>query len=131
MVIVDSSVWIDVLNRKLTPQTGWLQRAMTAGNVGLTTLVLTEVLQGIQFKNKFVAAEQLLRSFQVFDGVSESLAVQAARNYRALRAHGYTIRSTVDCLIATFCIQNGHELLHVDSDFNWFEQHLGLNVIHP
>jgi len=42
-----------------------------------------------------------------------------------------TVRKTIDCLIATFCIQEGHELLHNDSDFLGFESFLGLQVVHP
>lgn len=131
MVIVDSSVWIDFLNRRSTPQTAWLHHAIGAGDVGLTTLVLTEVLQGIRFESRFRTTEQLLRTMRIFDTVSESLATQSARNYRALRNLGITVSSTVDCLVATFCVQNGHQLLHSDADFDHFEQHLGLNVVHP
>jgi hypothetical protein len=50
-------------------------------------------------------------------------------NYRTLRARGITIRSTIDCLIATFCIEERHELLHCDSDFDSFKEHLGLAVV--
>ena len=60
-----------------------------------------------------------------------ALAVAAARNYRRLRAAGWTIRRTVDCLIATFCLMEDHELLHNDRDFDPFERALGLRVIHP
>lgn len=35
------------------------------------------------------------------------------------------------CLIATWCIENDHELLHTDSDFDGYEKHLGLRVVHP
>ncbi len=61
----------------------------------------------------------------------EALAVAAANNYRLLRSRGITIRKTIDCLIATFCIAEGHILLHDDRDFDLFEDHLGLQVIHP
>jgi len=37
----------------------------------------------------------------------------------------------VDCLIATFCLMEDHELLHNDRDFDPFERALGLRVIHP
>jgi predicted nucleic acid-binding protein len=59
------------------------------------------------------------------------LAQQSAQNYRTLRKKGITVRKTIDCIIATFCIEENHSLLHRDSDFNGFEKHLGLNVIHP
>lgn len=131
MVIVDSSVWIDLLNRRLTPQTRWLQNPKASGNIGITALVLSEVLQGIRFESRFREAEQYLRAMPVFDGLAVSLAVQSARNYRTLRTLGITVRSTVDCLIATFCLENKHQLLHSDADFDHFERNLGLNVLHP
>ena len=59
------------------------------------------------------------------------MAIAAAQNYRSLRARGHTIRKTIDCLIATFCLREGHALLHRDHDFDPFEEHLGLRVVHP
>jgi len=59
------------------------------------------------------------------------MAILAARNFRRLRQHGRTVRKTIDCLIATFCLHHGHSLLHRDRDFDHFEQVLGLTVIHP
>jgi predicted nucleic acid-binding protein len=131
MVIVDSSVWIDYLNQRHTPQTHWLSASRALGEVGLTTLVLAEVLQGIRNDSRFRQAEQFFRNLPVADSVDYALAVQAASNFRTLRALGVTIRSTVDCLIATFCIETGHQLLHCDSDYDFFERHLNLAVLHP
>jgi len=130
MVIVDSSVWIDFLNRRHTPQTQWLSVSRSLGNVGLTTIVLAEVLQGIRHDSRFRQTEQFFRSLPVVDSYGYALAVQAANNFRTLRALGVTIRSTVDCLIATFCIETGHQLLHCDSDYDFFERHLNLTVLH-
>ena len=59
------------------------------------------------------------------------LAIQSARNYRTLRQKGVTVRKTIDSLIATYCIENDHELLHNDSDFDGYEKYLGLKVVHP
>ena len=59
------------------------------------------------------------------------LAREAARNYRTLRTRRHTVRKTIDCLIATFCIREQHSLLHNDRDFDPFERLLGLSVIHP
>jgi predicted nucleic acid-binding protein len=58
-------------------------------------------------------------------------AIDAARNYRQLRAAGRTTRNTIDLLIATHCIRHQHSLLHRDRDFDAFEDILGLTVIHP
>jgi predicted nucleic acid-binding protein len=131
MIIVDSSVWIDFLNRRATPQTRWLQSTRGMKEIGLTTLVLAEVLHGIRFDSKLRAAEQFFRTMPVFESLAISLSIRSAGNYRALRALGVTVRSTIDCLIATFCIEEGHQLLHSDRDFDAFETHLGLQVLHP
>jgi predicted nucleic acid-binding protein len=56
----------------------------------------------------------------------KTVATQAARNYRTLRAQGVTPRKTIDTIIATWRILNGAQLLHNDRDFKPFAEHLGL-----
>ncbi len=131
MVIIDSSVWIDALNGKITPETIWLRLALDREQVGLTSLILCEVLQGIRHDRRFRETEERLRAFPVFASVTAELAVGAAQNFRSLQRLGVTVRKSIDCLIATFCIAEGHQLLHHDSDFDGFEKHLGLRVVHP
>jgi hypothetical protein len=131
MVIVDTSVWIDYLNDKANPQTLWLNFAIGNIDIGLSSLILCEVLQGFRHENDALNTRDKLLEFSVFETGSLRLAVQSAENYRRLRRKGVTIRSTIDCLIATFCIENDHRLLHKDSDFDSFETHLGLHVLHP
>jgi predicted nucleic acid-binding protein len=63
--------------------------------------------------------------------VNPELALQSARNDRLLRRKGVTVRKTIDSFIATYCIENEHDVLHNDSDFDGYEQHLGLKVVHP
>jgi predicted nucleic acid-binding protein len=131
MVIVDSSVWIDAFNGQITPQTRWLQGGLARGGVGLTSLILCEVLRGFRSDRQFRQTEKQLLTLPVFEEVLAGLAVQAAENFRVLQRRGITVRKTIDCLIATFCIEEGHELLHRDADFQGFESFLGLQVIHP
>jgi predicted nucleic acid-binding protein len=57
------------------------------------------------------------------------IAIQAARNSRALRKLGVTVRKTIDTVIATRCIESRYRLLHSDRDFDPFAQHLGLRVV--
>ena len=131
MVIVDSSVWIDAFNGQNTPQTRWLQGGLVRGGVGLTSLILCEVLRGFRSDQEFRQTQTQLLALPVFEGMSAGLAVQAAENLRVLQRRGITVRKTIDCLIATFCIKEGHELLHRDKDFQGFENFLGLQVVHP
>jgi hypothetical protein len=130
MVIVDSSVWIDALNGKNTLQTRWLRDALVQDGIGLTSVILSEVLRGIRFDQQFRRTRDWLLTLPVFESMPISLAVKAAENFRELQRRGITVRKTVDCFIATFCIQEGYELLHQDSDFSGFEKFLGLQVIH-
>jgi hypothetical protein len=69
--------------------------------------------------------------FQVFSTGGVDLAVASTQNYRSLRKLGFAVRKRVDRLIATFCIEAGHWLLHNDHDFDPFEKHFGLHVICP
>ena len=45
-----------------------------------------------------------------------------------MRRLGVTPRSATDVLIATFCVEEGHELLHNDRDFQFMARHMGLTV---
>lgn len=90
---------------------------------------MAEVLQGARDELHAARIERDLRRNVVVPMVSDTLAVKAAHNYRAMRAAGVTIRKTIDVLIATFCIEWGHDLLHHDHDFDPMEMLLGLSVV--
>lgn len=131
MVIVDTTVWVDYLNGISTPEVEWFDRESERQRLGLLDLTICEVLQGLSTD---AAADQVLRTlrrFEIFDTGGVALAEAAARNYRSLRARGRTVRKTIDCLIATFCLEHSHALLHCDRDFDPFEDELGLQVVHP
>jgi len=131
MVIVDTTVWIDYLTGVRNSETGWLDRELDRQRLGLTDLILCEVLQGIRDDASFVRALREFRRFEIFETGGTELAIAAVRNYRDLRRRGYTVRKTIDCWIATFCIRERHSLLHRDRDFEAFESEMGLVVIRP
>jgi predicted nucleic acid-binding protein len=131
MVIVDTTVWIDYLRGLRNKETEYFDREVGRQRFGLTDLILCETLQGVRDENTFARVLRELRKFEVFETGSQELAVEAARNFGNLRRRGRTVRKTIDCLIATFCLRQGHSLLHRDRDYNYFEDFLGLTVIHP
>jgi predicted nucleic acid-binding protein len=131
MIVVDSSVWIDYFSYDDSLETNWLDLTLGRQTLALTDMILCEVLQGIRYDARFSEVRQELSSLVVFDTGGRDLAIATAQNYRFLRQRGYTVRKTIDCYIATFCISAGHSLLHRDRDFESFEKHLGLRVIHP
>lgn len=131
MVIVDTTVWIDYFGGVKNAESDWLDREIHRQRLGLTDVILCEVLQGIREEASFGRVLREFRRFEVFESGGTELAIAAARNFRMLRQRGYTVRKTIDCWIATFCIQGRHALLHRDRDFDPFELVLGLVVIHP
>jgi hypothetical protein len=131
MVIVDTTVWIDYLRGLRNKETDYFDRELGRKRFGLTDLILCETLQGVGDDNTFTRVLRELRKFEVFETGSQELAIEAARNFRNLRRRGRTVRKTIDCLIATFCLRYGHSLLHRDRNYDYFEHFLGLTVIHP
>jgi predicted nucleic acid-binding protein len=131
VVIVDTTVWVDYLRGERTPETDWLEREAARQRLGLTDLTLCEVLQGVRSDREFDEVLRELLKFELFDTGGERLATAAAQNFRTMRKQGRTVRKTIDCLIASFCILHGHILLHRDSDFRHFEELLGLSVVRP
>lgn len=130
MIVVDSSVWIDYFNGRPTGEADALGSLPTPQLV-IGDLIMTEVLQGFASETDFRGVERVFAAFEFRRMGGREIALAAARNHRALRARGVTPRSTIDTIIATFCIAGGHDLLHCDRDFDPFERHLGLRVLRP
>jgi len=131
MILVDSSVWIDYFRGMPGPETDRLDALLGVEPLATGDLVLTEVLQGFMNDEDFKQGKRLMTSLPVVDLVGKDIAIQAARNYRALRKQGITIRKTIDTLIATCCIETGLSLLYSDRDFDPFVKHLGLMSVLP
>ncbi len=131
MVIVDTTVWVDYFKGVENPETDWLNTELDRQRLGLTDIIFCEVLQGVRDDVVAKQVERRLLTLEVFHTGGVALAREAARNYRALRSRGHTVRKTIDCLIATFCLREQHSLLHRDRDFDPFEKFLDLPVVHP
>lgn len=129
MILVDSSVWIDYFKGVDSRETGILDQLLGSEVLLIGDLILAEVLQGFQTDREFRKAEELLRSLVLVDLVGIEIALKSARNFRRLRSLGVTVRKTIDCVIATSCIESGYRLLHNDRDFDAFQKHLGLKVV--
>ena len=130
MILVDSSVWIDFFNGR---EGGAVERLVElledgAAPLAMADLVLFEVLRGFHHQQDFLAARRTLGALPVLDIGGERNAVNAAEHYRILRGHGVTVRSPVDVLLASYCIEHDHALLHNDRDFDPMEALRGLKV---
>jgi predicted nucleic acid-binding protein len=129
MVLADTSVWIDYFNGVSTWQTDRLDLLLDTEPVALGDLILTEVLQGFRNDTDFRKAQTFLGELPFYELGGYEVCLQAARNYRALRAKGLTIHKTIDVIIATACINWNFELLHNDQNFDAFHKILGLQVV--
>jgi predicted nucleic acid-binding protein len=128
VILVDSSVWIDFFNGRASRETDLLALLLRRRILLTGDLILAEVLQGFRRKEAMDQARRALLSLPCADLVGKEIALASACNYRLLRRQGITARKTVDVIIATFCIRNGHVLLHADRDFEPMAQHLGLRT---
>ena len=126
MILVDSSVWIDYFRGIPTAQCDMLDGLLGVGPAAIGDIILAEVLQGFTTEEDFREALALLSSLPLVTIAGCDIAIQAARNFRGLRARGITVRKTIDTLIATRCIADGHALLYDGRDFDPFVEHLGL-----
>jgi len=114
MILVDTSVWIELLNgrlgSKVSPEE--LLNFATCGPV------VQEVLQGLRQHPASGAFRDALLALPILsDPLPSAAFLSAAEIYRLGRAKGYTIRSSTDCLIAAIAIDNGVPVWHRDRDF--------------
>jgi predicted nucleic acid-binding protein len=128
VIVVDTSVWINHLHNVSTAATRTLDAIVDPRQIVVGDIVMLELLQGARTEELAGRLERLLRRFVVISMLNEAAALKAAGNYRALRRKGVTIRSSIDVVIGTFCIEHGHVLLHDDRDFAPMVQHLGLRL---
>jgi predicted nucleic acid-binding protein len=128
VLVVDSGVWIDFFNGVEDPSAALLQHLLDHGEVRLVVpdLVLFEVLRGFRHESGHRQARQLMQTLDIEETGGADLALAAAQHYRSLRAQGVTVRSSIDVLLASFCIEHDYALLHRDRDFKAFEQLRGL-----
>jgi len=126
VIVVDSSVWIDYFRGKRTVQAECLDGLLGSQPIAVGDLMLTEVLQGFRDDREFDQAVGLFSSLEVIELGGRDVAIRAAAHFRWLRARGVSVRKTIDTMIATRCIVDGHALLFSDRDFEPFVRHLGL-----
>jgi len=129
VIVVDSSVWIDYFNGARTRETDLLDSLLGVQPLMTGDLILTEVLQGFREDADLRQAQQAMGQLTFEPMVGHHIAMASIQNYRRLKSRGITVRKTIDMLIATFCMENGHRLLHSDRDFDAISEHLGLETL--
>ena len=132
MIVVDTTVWIDFFGAKGSPFDLHLTRLIEQGeSLGLTDLVYCEVLQGIRDETDFVRVRSILQSYPILRMRGLNLFEHAASIYRDCRRGGFTIRKTIDCLMAATCLENDVHLYHNDRDFDVIARVRDLQIHRP
>jgi len=133
VILVDSSVWIDYFrgarNRPVEQLLAWLREGKATIDLGVADLVVFEVVRGFASPKEQKRAKDLLMALDIVEIGGLANALLAAEHYSALRAQGYTVRSPIDVLLASYCITHGHMLLHRDADFDVMAALRGLRVV--
>ena len=116
MVLVDTSVWIETFRAGAK----WrLEDVVDLDEVAICPPIVQEILQGLRDERAFSSARVALLSLPMVESpMPAAVFVQAAELFRAARRAGLTVRSSVDCLIATCALRHGLVVLHRDRDFD-------------
>ena len=128
MILVDTSIWVELLNGRL----GIKLREEELFNFATCGPVVQEVLQGLR---DHPAAASFRETFLALPVLGDPLPVNifqaAAGIYRQGRNKGFTIRSSVDCLIAAIAIEYQTPVWHKDRDFNMLARFTTLQIYNP
>lgn len=118
MILVDSTVWIDLLRNRESIPVSQLRKLLDAGEATVAPVIVQEVLQGAADATGFGKLYKYFGAMPM-SGVNNAieLHVYAARLYARARWQGITPRSPHDCLIAATAVEEGVPLLHDDRDF--------------
>jgi len=116
MILVDTSVWIEIFRDKTGNIVKAFQKTIGAENYVLSRFNQLELLQGAKDQKEWELLEDYL-STQYYLEASKDTWPEAARIYFELRRKGFTISSPVDCCIAQIALEHGAFLLHRDKDF--------------
>lgn len=116
-ILVDTSVWVDFFNEHPSREAELLGR-LIEDEVQVVTcgVVIAEFFQGIRREESRAPLEEQFRSMGQLVPREPETYFAAADLFRALRAKGITIRSTIDCLIALLAEENDVLLLAKDRD---------------
>ncbi len=128
MVLVDTTVWVDLFSGLTTPQVIVLESLiLKREDICVCGVILTEVLQGIRDDKEHAKTQAIFSNLLYLPMIRETFLL-AAHIYRSLRARGITIRNSIDCMIAAVCIENKVALLHHDRDFDSISKHFDLKI---
>lgn len=131
-MIVDTSAWIEYLRRTESPVNLSLRHALQAGSAIATPApAVMELLTGCRSESEELDLLKLLCRFEILIPDSLGHFQSAARIYRTCRRAGWTIRSTVDCMVAAAALDAQRPLLARNRDFDAIARHTEIELVVP
>ena len=126
--LVDTSVWIDFLNDSSSAWAAHLDHMIEQDEVVISNLIRCEILVGIRDDVLFKRTSSYLDGFETLDDTHPQVLAQAVDIYRKCRRNGITVRTLVDCIIASTAIHTGRPLFAKDRDFENIKRIFPLNL---
>ncbi len=117
MLLIDTSIWIEVLRDKSRVKATKLKKIIAGRNYYLPIFSKMELLQGCKNEVEWAKMSSYLASQNYLKPNYKSIWENSARLYFELRRKGITIRSNIDCAISIIAIENNLTLYHYDRDF--------------
>jgi hypothetical protein len=115
VILLDTSIWIDVFRARRPLD---LEAVVDFDEVVTCLPVVQEVCQGFRDESAYRRSRDAMLSLPIVESpMDASVFLQAAELYRGARRGGFTVRSSVDCVIAACAIRHDLEVLHRDRDF--------------
>ena len=117
MQLVDTSAWIEVFRR---PAAVSLDDIVADRDTIVTCLpIIQEVLQGFDDERAFRVAQTAMYALPCVEApLPTPLFDLAVDLYRRARRAGFTVRSSVDCLIAACALRNDLTVVHCDRGYS-------------
>ncbi len=129
MILVDTTVWIDLFNGTQTPQIQMLENLIgNRADICTYGVILTEVSQGIRNEAEYKRTKEIMLDL-LYSPMNQSTYIQSANIFRKLRSEGITIRKPIGCMIASVSLENEAKLLHNDKDFSFIAQAFPLQTV--
>jgi predicted nucleic acid-binding protein len=129
MVLIDTSAWIEFLQRGDSPTALAVDRVIADGQAATTDVVVMEVLAGTTDDDRLISWERALATTAYLAQLPRDDAEAAASLYRDCRRAGETPRQLTDCLVAAVAIRNEIPVLHRDRDYEVLARHTRLQVL--
>ena len=124
MVLVDSSVWIEVFGK---PARLRLEEVVDFEDIVTCLPIVQEVLQGFRDPRAFALAREAMLALPAVESpLRAEVFLEAVDLYRSARRAGLTVRSCVDCIVAACAIRHGFSVLHRDRDYDLLARVSGL-----